>query len=148
MAADTSMLTNVDFSFRRGSKQNMNLTPLKNGSLNICMYTDEFFADIDDRRIPLSGIVIYESYSDIEALTNPEPVIYYAINTNTLYHFNPVDLEWTRLTDGTADPSVTEFVIRAEAGDHAIIFHQANGSTFMVATDDLDTTYSTGTPTE
>jgi hypothetical protein len=36
------------------------------------MDTDEFYADIDDRRIPLSGIVIYDTETEIFALENPE----------------------------------------------------------------------------
>ena len=146
--ADNTLLNNVDFSFRRGSKANFNRSAFKNGSLNICMDTDEFYADIDDRRIPLSGIVIYDTETEIFALENPEPVIYYAISTNQLYHYDPVNLNWTYLTDGTANPDTVGFITNAvSSGNHSIIFYKANGSTFAVNTQDLDTTYSTGNST-
>ena len=146
--ADNTLLNNVDFSFRRGSKANFNKSAFKNGSLNICMDTDEFYADIDDRRIPLSGIVIYDTETEIFALENPEPVIYYAISTNQLYHYDPVNLSWTYLTDGTAASDNVGFITNAvSSGNHSIIFYKANGSTFAVNTQDLDTTYSTGNST-
>jgi hypothetical protein len=146
--ADNTLLNNVDFSFRRGSKANFNKSAFKNGSLNICMDTDEFYADIDDRRIPLSGIVIYDTETEIFALENPEPVIYYAISTNQLYHYDPVNLSWTYLTDGTAASDNVGFITHAvSSGNHSIIFYKANGSTFAVNTQDLDTTYSTGNST-
>jgi hypothetical protein len=83
--ADNPILTNVDFSFRRGPKSDLNNTAMQNGSLNICTDTDELFADIDGRRIPLSGIIIYDTESEIFALTDPEPVLYYAKNTKIVY---------------------------------------------------------------
>ena len=146
--ADNPILSNVDFSFRRGPKAKYNQTAMKEGSLNICLDTDELFADIDGRRVPLSGILVYDTESEIFALTNPEPVIYYAINTNIMYHFDPTELRWTQMTYGTADEGHEGFVVSAEAsGYHSIIFHRGNGSTFEVNTQDLDTTYSTGNST-
>ena len=144
--ADTSILTNVDFSFRRGLKSNYKQTAVKDGSLNICIDTAELYADIDGRRIPLSGVIVYETESEIFALELPEPCLYYAINTNILYHYDASSLRWTQLTDGTADEGDTGFVTSAVAsGNHSIIFYRGNGSTFEVNTQDLDTTYSTGT---
>ena len=79
--ADT-VLSNVDFAYRRGSKENYRKSAIIDGSLNICKDTDELYADIDGRRIPLSGISIYDTAMEIFAIAEPEPVIYYAKDNN------------------------------------------------------------------
>ena len=66
-----SEFENVDFKFKRGTRDGVNHTPVDNGSLVFATDTQEFYVDIDDTRLVLSGIEFYPTENDIKAITVP-----------------------------------------------------------------------------
>ena len=145
--ADT-VLSNVDFAYRRGSKENYLKSAIIDGSLNICKDTDELYADIDGRRIPLSGISIYDTAMEIFAIAEPEPVIYYAQDNNGLYHFNPVTLKWDCINsiNGNSLFDKTLYTVSIDpVNPHIIHFYKVNGDSIDINLLDENTTYGTAT---
>lgn len=95
---------NVDFGFRRGSKENLNNTAIKNGTLNFTKDTKEMFVDIDDQRIQISSVVFNGGTEDeIKAIIDPSNKLYLASDTFKLLYFDPATLRWRTITGDNID---------------------------------------------
>ena len=79
---------NVDFSFRRGTKDGLNNTPIKNGSLNFTADTEEFYVDIDDRRLTIKDVKFYDTEAEIKLLDNPGDKLYIAKDTKRIFMYD------------------------------------------------------------
>ena len=91
---------NVDFRFKRGTRDGVNHTPIQNGSLIVTTDTQEFFVDIDDRRIALSGVEFYATENDIKSITAPGDKLYVAFNTRRILTYNHTTSEWIYVSGG------------------------------------------------
>lgn len=104
MATQDNQYLNVDFGFRRGSKENLVNTAIKNGTLNFTKDTKELFVDIDDKRIQISSIIFNGGTEDqIRAIENPSNKLYLASDTFKLLYFDPNSLEWRTVTGDGID---------------------------------------------
>lgn len=104
MATQDNQYLNVDFGFRRGSKENLVNTAIKNGTLNFTKDTKELFVDIDDKRIQISSIIFNGGTEDqIRAIENPSNKLYLASDTFKLLYFDPNSLEWRVVTGDGID---------------------------------------------
>ena len=93
---------NVDFSFRYGSRYAVANAPIQNGAINITTDSREVYIDINNIRLPINDIYVYNAESEIKALTNPiVDKLYFATDTLKLLIYNPYLLEWL---DVTTDP--------------------------------------------
>ena len=88
----------VDFRFKRGTKDGLNHLPIDNGSLNFTVDTEEFYVDIDDKRLTISSVEFYNTEADIKALTNPGDKIFVAKNTRRILAFDPITEQWIYLS--------------------------------------------------
>lgn len=79
---------NVDFSFRRGTKDGLNNTPIKNGSLNFTADTEEFYVDIDDQRLTIKDVKFYDTEAEIKLLDNPGDKLYIAKDTKRIFMYD------------------------------------------------------------
>lgn len=98
-----SEFADITFKFRRGTKADMKAMEIKNGSFNFCYDTDEFWLDIDNMRVPLSGILTYDTEDEIKALTSPEPSVYLAADTGAFLLYNRKYLRWTYCGSSTTE---------------------------------------------
>ena len=94
-----NQFSNVDFSFRRGSRSGIDHAPIKNGSFNIAVDTEEMVVDIDDTRVDISSVVYKEDEAAIRAITNPGNKLYIAEDTEKAMVY--INNEWTYVSGGT-----------------------------------------------
>ena len=95
-----SEFVNVDFKFKRGTRDGVNHTPVDNGSLVFATDTQEFYVDIDDTRLVLSGVEFYPTENDIKAITVPGDKLYVAFNTRRILTYNRTTSEWIYVSGG------------------------------------------------
>lgn len=85
---------NIDFSFRRGTKDGLENTPIKNGSLNFTVDTEEFYVDIDDERLTIKDVKFYDTEAEILVLDNPGDKLYVAKDTKRIFMYDYDSSEW------------------------------------------------------
>jgi len=88
----------TDFRFKRGTKDGLEHLAVENGSLNFTIDTQEFYVDIDDRRLTISGVEFYNTEAEIKALTIPGDKIYVAKNTRRILAYDKVQEDWIYLS--------------------------------------------------
>lgn len=88
-----NQFSNVDFSFRRGSRSGIDRAPIKNGSFNFAMDTEEMIVEIDDKKIEISSVIFKENEAAIKAITNPGNKLYIALDTQKALVY--INGEWT-----------------------------------------------------
>ena len=91
---------NVDFKFKRGTRDGVNHTPINNGSLIFATDTQEFFVDIDDQRLVISGVEFYPTENDIKSIEVPGDKLYVAFNTRRILTYNRTTSEWIYVSGG------------------------------------------------
>lgn len=89
-----SHFDNIDFSFRRGNHEGVINAPLKNGSLNFAMDTEELYVDIDNKRLNISGVKFFNTEEEIRSLTAIAPAVYIAYDTHKMMAYDPNISDW------------------------------------------------------
>lgn len=92
---------NIDFSFRRGLKVGVENAPIKNGSLNFTVDSEEMFVDVDDKRLIISSVIFKETEADIRAIEVPGDKLYIATANKTMMMYDPDDQSWVYISDNT-----------------------------------------------
>ena len=88
-SSSTTTFPNIDFGFRRGNREALDNTSIKNGTMNFCKDTREMFVDVDGIRIQISDIVFDGSTeAEIKALLSPERKVYISSDTMKFLVFN------------------------------------------------------------
>lgn len=114
-----TVFENIDFGFRRGSAEALKNTSVANGTWNIATDKCELSVDIDNIRIPLSSVLIYETEDEILAIPNPANKFYYAEDTANFMHFNTKDLEWKTISQENV-----KFARLAKADEKGRVFEE------------------------
>ena len=81
-----SQFSNIDFSFRRGTKDGLDRAVIKNGSLNFSTDTEEMMVDIDNKRLNVSSVIHKATEAEIRAIENPGAKLYIAEDTGKLLY--------------------------------------------------------------
>ena len=79
--------TNIGFAFRYGTKAAMDNTSVSNGCWNICLDSGQLFLDWENRRIPLTDILLAENLDELNNINNPENKIYFCKEDYCLYKY-------------------------------------------------------------
>lgn len=87
-----NQFTNIDFSFRRGTKVGLDKAAIKNGSLNFSTDTEEMFVDIDGRRLCFQSVVLKDTEEEIFQVEYPGDKLFIARNTGKMYIYT--DGQW------------------------------------------------------
>ena len=87
--------SNLDYTFRYGTREELERSKVLNGSFNICYDTSEMYIDIVDKRLAISSIVIYDSENEIRSLTTYDAnKVYFARDTYNLLYYDIDTLAW------------------------------------------------------
>ena len=89
-----TIFENIDFGFRRGSKEALDTTAIANGTWNIAVDKCELYVDVDNVRLPLTSVLVFDKEEEIYAIASPVRKFYYAIDTSNFLFFNTADLKW------------------------------------------------------
>lgn len=98
-----NQFSNIDFSFRRGTKVGLDNAAIKNGSLNFSTDTEEMFVDIDDRRLQFQSVVLKDNETQIRQVQYPGDKLFIARDTGKM--LINVNAEWIFV--GINSPVVT-----------------------------------------
>lgn len=79
-----NQFTNIDFSFRRGTKVGLDKAAIKNGSLNFSTDTEEMFVDIDNRRLQFQSVVLKDNEDEIRQVEFPGDKLFIARDTGKM----------------------------------------------------------------
>lgn len=152
-----NQFTNIDFSFRRGTKDGLDRAVIKNGSLNFSTDTEEMMVDIDNKRLNLSSVVHKENEAAIRSVENPGDKLYIAEDTRKLmYNLNGVwyyasgSTNATTTADGlmsTTDKTKLDGIdVGAEVNQNAFsnVIVNGNNLTADTKTDSVSFTFGDG----
>lgn len=87
---------NIDFKFRRGTKEGYSNTSYLEGSLNFVKDDEALYVHKDGIRFRISDVVLDAgTEAQIRAIVLPKSKIYYAEDTHRLLWYDRPNLEWT-----------------------------------------------------
>ena len=95
-------LEKIDFGFRYGTEDELNLTNIKDRTLNFTIDTSHFFLDIDGIRLSMFDIITGLTEAQITSVESPERKFYYAKDTYRFLCYDTESLEWKIVNNETA----------------------------------------------